>query len=121
MAKKKSPSQKKKPNVISKNGLGEDYYKDRLKKRFWMIIHYTSIPFASAIVFGFAAICETVLFKVLWSLMETEIQQSPIVKNLSEIVQIAISMVTLAGFIVHAGYSLYGQLQVEKEFSTLEE
>lgn len=104
-----------------KEGRGELYYKDKLKKRFWMFINYLSIPLISAIVFGFAAGCEALLFRFLWSLMENDIQQSSIIKNIAEWVQIAIAASTFVGFVVHSAFSLYGQFQVERQFSESED
>jgi len=95
---------------------GEGYYKNKLKTRFWMVVHYLSLPLTSALVFGFAALCEFTLFNLLWSLMEKDIQELSIVRNISELVQIAIAVFSLVGFLIHAGFSLYGQYQIEKQF-----
>lgn len=123
MAKKKVSHQKpvSKSEPKSKESHGEIYYKDKLKKRFWMLVNYLSIPLISAIVFGFAAGCEALLFRFLWSLMANDIQQSSIIKNVASWVQIAITVSTFVGFVIHSAFSLYGQIQVEKQFSESED
>lgn len=120
MAKKKRINTK--PKQIVQNKLNpESFYKEKIKRRFWMVLHYMSIPLASAFVFGFVSVCETLLFRVLWSLMENDIQQLPFLQTISDLFQVALTIVTFIGFLLHSAFSLYGQYQVEKIFLGNEE
>lgn len=86
----------------------------KLTKRFWMLINYLTIILISAIIFGFSAYCEYMVFQFIWGLLAEDIQNSEIMENLADFTRIAIFVVTIMGMIIHSGFSIYGQFQIEK-------
>jgi len=94
-----------------------EYYKSQMVGRFWMTLNYLTIPFTSALIFGFSALCEYLLFRLVWSLLASDIQQSPAIKDIAQWTQIAVAAASLVGAIIHSGFSLYGTIQVERQFA----
>lgn len=95
----------------------DNYYKKKLVNRFWMTLNYLSIPLANALIYAFAIYCETNLYKYFLSTLEGETQKFASIKFITDYFQTGIILVSLVGFLLHSGYSLYGQLQVERQFS----
>ena len=111
--KKNQPSR----NESQPEGSSIKRYQNQMKERFWMTLNYLSISFSSALIFGFAALCEYVLAVVIWSILGEDIRASEIMSTIAQVAQIAVFVLTLVAFVIHAGYSLYGTYQVDKQFA----
>ena len=92
-------------------------YKRQIHDRAWMVLNYMTVALASGLTFAWAASCEFLLYKLLWALLQEDLQNSPQVKTTAALVQIAIFVVSLIGMLVHTGYSLYGTIQTERMFA----
>jgi hypothetical protein len=92
-------------------------YKQQMRDRAWGVLNYMTVPLASALTFAWAALCEFLLYKLVWGFMQGDLQNLPQVKTIAELAQIAIFGVSLIGMLVHTGFSLYGTFLTEKVFA----
>jgi hypothetical protein len=91
--------------------------KKKLNYIFWMLINYLTLILVSAIIFGFSAFCEYLVFRFIWGLLAEDIQKSEVMKNIASVAQVGILTITLIGMLIHSGFSIYGQFQIEKGIS----
>jgi hypothetical protein len=91
-------------------------YKSQIRRRIWMTVNYLTVPLASALIFGFAALCEYILFSWLWYFLATD-RQNPTVALLATVIQAAIAYISLVGALVHSIYGLYGTIQIERQLA----
>ena len=100
--------------------LQPEFYRDKIKRRFWMTLNYLTIPLSSALIFGSTALIEYLLFRLVWSLLSEDILQSVSIKQIAEWVQIAIASMSMIGAVIHSSYSLYGTILIERQFAEKE-
>lgn len=54
------------------------------------------------------------MYQVIWMILSEDLKRLQLVMQVVELVQIAVVLSTLAGALIHTGYSLYGTIQIEK-------
>jgi hypothetical protein len=93
------------------------HYRRLISRRLWMLFNYLTIPLTSVLIFGFTALCEYGLGRFVWTLLAEDIRQSAAVSQIAEWAQIGIAIMAIVGMIVHSGFSLYGMILVERQFT----
>jgi hypothetical protein len=91
-------------------------YKKQIYNRFWMVLNHLTIPLSIGMIYAFTALVEFLLFKLIWFLLQGDLQELEAIKVFARFVQIAIAGTNLIGMLVHTGYSLYGTIQTEMLF-----
>lgn len=83
----------------------------------WRAVRYTSISIFYLIVYGFAFLCEYLLMRFLWYLLDNDVQNSPLLQLIATNVQIGLAVCTLVGAIVHNIFSIWSQFKMEQEIA----
>lgn len=91
-----------------------EHIKHQIANRFWRGLNYLSINLFFLLVYGSTLLAEYAIAQIVWLVLAGEIQQYPAVAFAARVAQIALALMTLVAAVVHGGYSMWAQIQLDR-------
>ncbi len=93
--------------------LDRERIKQRLKDRFYRAIDYLSIYTFILVVYGGAVVTDYLLFLLLWSLLQDEVNKYPLVALGLDYARIGLALLFIASAVIHGAISTYSQIKLD--------
>lgn len=87
--------------------------KQRLLDRFYRAVDYLSIYAFILVVYGGAVITDYLLFLLLWSLLNNDVNKYPMVASGLDYARIGLALLFIAGAVSHGVISTYSQIKTD--------
>ncbi len=96
--------------------LPRDFYVAQISLRFWQTLNYISIMFFTGFIYLVAVIVEYALVQLVWLTFGDSGDSDTWTTKIIYVAEIAVLLLTLIGYFLHAILSTISTYQIEKKF-----